>query len=129
MLEDACRLLPHAGQSYVLALKGPANSDAEICLLTPTSGLGVSKGPHTRTVLPSVLTAQFECVLKIPLVCAVKISGLCNFRNGRRYLTAQFTVACSVCCVLKAKAQFVYIFPAHITSHGYLVEGFSSRVY
>ena len=27
-------------------------------------------------------------------------------------LTAQFTLDCSVCCVIKAKAQFVYIFNA-----------------
>jgi hypothetical protein len=45
-------------------------------------------------------------------------------------LTAQFTLDCSVCCVLKAEAQFVYIFTAvKITQRGYLVEGFSSRVY
>jgi hypothetical protein len=45
-------------------------------------------------------------------------------------LTAQFTLDCSVCFVLKAEAQFVYIFiVVNITKHGCLVEGFSSRVY
>ena len=37
-------------------------------------------------------------------------------------LTAQFTLDCSVCCVLKAEAHFVYIFNfSNITQHGHLV--------
>jgi hypothetical protein len=66
---------------------------------------GYDKGSHTRTVLPSVLTAQLnrEC-FENSVRFAVKIYGLCNFRNGRN-LTAQFTLGCSVYCVLKAEAN------------------------
>ena len=50
-------------------------------------------------------------MLEVPYVCAVKISGLRDFRTAED-LTAQCTLDCSVCCVLKAEAQFVYIFNA-----------------
>jgi hypothetical protein len=55
------------------------------------------RGPHTRIVLPSVLTALLitaqldgECV-ENSVRCAVKISGLCNFRTAE-HLTANFTL-------------------------------------
>ena len=63
-------------------------------------------------------------MLEIPYVCAFKISGLCNFGTAED-LTAQFTLDCSLCCVLKADARFVYSFNAvNIKQHGYLVEDF-----
>ena len=67
--------------------------------------------------------------MEIPYVCAVSISGLCNFGTAEE-LTAQFTLDCIVCCVLKAEGQFVHGFIAvNIKQHGYLVNGFSSPVY
>jgi hypothetical protein len=68
------------------------------------------KGPHTRTSLPSVLTAKLitaqldrECV-ENSVSCAVKISDCVTFATAKD-LTAQFTLDCIVCCVLKAEAS------------------------
>jgi len=91
--------------------------------------------PHTYS-----FTFSFSCTVNN---CAVRSTVWWKFRTfvqlkfldcvtfGKAEdLTAQCTLDCSVCCVLKAEAQFVYIFNAvNITEHGYLVEGFSSRVY
>ena len=76
------------------------------------------KGPHTRTVLPSVLTAQWITV-QLDWGCAentikfvqLKYLDWVTFETAED-LTVQFTLDCSVCCVLKAEAQFVYIFTA-----------------
>ena len=69
--------------------------------------------PHS-TVLPSVLTvllitAQLDrvCAGKFHTFVQLKFMDCVTFGRAED-LTAQFTLDCSVCCVLKAEAQFVY---------------------
>jgi hypothetical protein len=73
------------------------------------------KGPHTRTVLPSILTVQFitaqldrQCV-ENSVRCAVKISGLCNFRNSRRFNCALHVgLQCMLCPQGRSKLGIVW---------------------
>ena len=70
--------------------------------------------PHHPTHTFS-FTFSFNCVV-ISRVCwknrrfvQLKFLDCVNFGTAE-YLTAQFTSDCSVCCFLKAEAQFVHSF-------------------
>jgi hypothetical protein len=80
-------------------------------------GFSVLGAPHTYS-----FTFSFNCTANN---CAVRSRVCWKFRTFVQLkfldsvtfgtiedLTAQFTLDCSVCCVLKAEAQFVYIFNA-----------------
>jgi len=80
-----------------------------------TARLTAALCPHTRSVLPSVLTAQLdrECVGKSVGLLQLKFPN-CVTLGTAEDLTAQFTSNCTVCCFLKGEAQFVHSFNAVI---------------
>ena len=86
-------------------------------LLCPPSCCHCDQGPpHTHSVLPYVLTALLitaqldrEFVGKISRFVQLKFPD-CVTLGTAEDLTAQFTSDCSVCCFLKAEAQFVHSF-------------------
>lgn len=63
--------------------------------------------------MPSVLTAQLdrERVENSVRLCSLKFLDCETFETAE-VLTAHFTLDCSVCCVLKAEAQFANFFNA-----------------
>jgi hypothetical protein len=106
--------LPNCGQCRQLSGAHSPKLYTGFTLLVRPHALGA---PHTYS-----FTFSFNCTVNN---CAVRSRVCWIFRTFVQLkfldcvtfetaedLTAQFTLDCSVCCVLKAEAHFVYIFNA-----------------
>ena len=102
--------LPPDLQDYVLRQSQGNGAYKLTIILQPI----VRPPPHTHT---HIFTFSFNCTVNN---CAVRSRVCWEFRRfvqlkfldcvtlgTAEYLTAQFTLDCSVCCVLKAEAKFV----------------------
>jgi hypothetical protein len=82
----------------------------EVCSVSLT--IWFLRAPHTYS-----FTFSFNCAVRSRMFWKFRTFVLLKFLDCVTFataedLTAQFTLDCSVCCILKAEVQFVYTFNA-----------------